>query len=315
MHAIIYRWPRYLISLFLIITLNFALPRMMPGDPIANLIGESAYVSEATILEITETLGLNRPLHEQFILYLQSLARFDLGYSYLLHAEVSSIIIERMIWTLSFVGIATLIGVVLGVLLGAVAGMSRSKKSSQLWTYGSIAVSSTPPYFLGLIALSVFSFHLGLFPLKGAPATGGILTWLHHLALPIAVLALFIAARNCLIMRGSVIQELHEHYPLYAKAKGLTEGMVLRRHILKNASLPVITQIALDIGFIFSGALFIEIVFSMPGMGMLIYDAVLSRDYPILEGCLLVIAIMVILANIAADILYGIIDPRIRRGE
>ncbi|NLB01754.1 MAG: ABC transporter permease [Methanomicrobiales archaeon] len=312
MHITFYRWSRYFFSLFFTICISFLLPRLMPGDPIANMIGQSAHVSDATIIELRQELGLDLPLPEQFLQYLVNIAHFDLGYSYTLHAPVSSIIMERMALTIPFVGIAIVIGIILGVPLGALAGMSRSKKTSILATYGSIALSSAPPYFLSLIALSILSFNFGLFPLKGVSATAGIIPWIHHLILPIAVLSSCIAARNCLIMRGSVIQETHEHYPLYAKAKGLTERMVLFQHIVKNASLPLITQVALDVGFILSGALFIEIVFSLPGMGMLTYDAVLSRDYPILEGSLLVIAIMVILTNIAADIIYGVIDPRIR---
>ena len=174
-----------------------------------------------------------------------------------------------------------------------------------LWIY------CTPPFFLSLIVLYVFAFKIGIFPLRGFYETGTFTDIAKHFFLPVLVLSLSLASRNYMIMRGSVIQEKGKLYILYARAKGLLNHSILFRHAFKNASLPLITLVALDIGFIISGALFVEIVFSMNGMGTLIFDALLARDYPVLQGIFLIITIMVVLANFLADIVYRIIDPRV----
>jgi peptide/nickel transport system permease protein len=181
-------------------------------------------------------------------------------------------------------------------------------------TFTAMTVSCTPPYFLALMALYIFVYRLGIFPFKGFYDTFTLGSVIHHMILPVAVMSLFSASRNFMVMRGSVIQEKEQLYALYAKAKGLRHNQVLLRHIFRNACLPIITQIALDFGFIFSGALFIEIVFSLNGLGTLIYDAVLGHDYPVLQGAFLLISFTVILGNLVADILYSVIDPRVRRG-
>jgi len=304
---------RYAISLLVVVVLTFALPRAMPGDPVMNIIGDDVWVSPAMLDAIRADIGLDRPVAEQFVSYLWSLLNFDLGYSYHLNAPVADLLVARMGWTLLFAGVAIVAGAAIGILAGALAGWRPETAKSRAATLAALAVSCTPPYFLALLFLSLFAFRLGLFPFKGLydVATPGSIA--HHLFLPVLVLTLFAAARNTLIMRGSVVQEKESLYALYARAKGLSDRAVLFGHVLKNASLPIITQIALDFGFIFSGALFVEIVFSLNGMGTLIYDAVLGRDYPLLQGAFLLIAVMVICMNLAADIVYHLVDPRIRR--
>jgi peptide/nickel transport system permease protein len=165
---------------------------------------------------------------------------------------------------------------------------------------------------MAILFLYFFAFKLGIFPLKGYYGTGTLPDIIWHLVLPVLVLTLFTSARNFVIMRGSVLQEKNRLYPLFARAKGLSDKQVLNRHVFWNASLPLITLIALDFGFIFSGALFIEIVFSMNGMGTLIYDSIKALDYPVLQGAFLVIALMIVSANILADITYSLVDPRVR---
>jgi len=313
LHSAVKKTLRYLSSFALIVTLNFALPRFMPGDPVKNLIGEDVYVSEAVMEEIRTELGLNRPLIEQFSAYLQGLLRFDLGYSYHLHSPVSEVLQARIGWTLLLVGVSVVLGAILGILLGAYAGWKPETKLNRGIYCGFIAISCTPPYFLALLFLGIFAFKLGLFPFKGFYDTPTIGSVAYHLFLPVSVLALFSASRNFLVMRGSVIQEKEQLYALYARAKGLYDTSILFRHVVKNASLPIITLLALDFGFLFSGALFIEIVFSLNGMGTLIYDAIIGKDYPLLQGAFLVIALSVLLANIFADLLYAAVDPRVRR--
>ncbi len=288
MSGITGKGTRYLASLALIIIINFTLPRLMPGgDPVKNLIGEDVYVSEQVMEELRAELGLDRPLYEQFASFVSDILHLDLGgYSYHLHAPVAEILLDRIGWTLLFVGSSVIIGAFAGSLLGALAGWKPEKRTSRVTGLAFIVFSCTPPYFLALLSLYIFSFRLGLFPSKGgfydAPEIGSIL---HHLFLPICVMSVFSASRNFLVMRGSVIQEKKELYALYARAKGLNDTGVLFRHVLKNSSLPIITLLALDFGFLFSGALFIEIIFSLNGMGTLIYGAIMGKDYPpLLQG-------------------------------
>lgn len=313
MSGIARKGTRYLASLVLITIINFTLPRLMPGDPVKNLIGEDVYVSENVMEELRAELGLDRPLYEQFNSFLSDLLHLDLGYSYHLHAPVADILLDRMSWTLLFVGVSAVIGALIGSLLGALAGWRPEKRTNRITDLAFVVLSCTPPYFLALLSLYLFSFKLGLFPSKGfydAPEMGSVL---HHLFLPVCVMSVFSASRNFLVMRGSVIQEKEQLYALYARAKGLNDIGILFRHIIKNASLPVVTLLALDFGFLFSGALFIEIIFSLNGMGTLIYSAIMGKDYPLLQGAFLVIALTALLANMLADLLYTLIDPRVRR--
>lgn len=303
---------RYLIALFIIISLNFLIPRVMPGDPLANLLGENFILSQSTVDELRSRLGLDKPLPAQFFDYWKSVLRLDLGYSYHFNQRVLTIILARMKWTLLLLIPSIILGAVAGTFLGALSGWRRNNMPNKLTTAFFLSIYSTPPYFLGIICLFLFSFKLALFPLKGFYGTGGIGDILLHLFLPILVMSAFSASRNYMLMRGSVIQEKGKLYAVYARAKGLHGDRILFRHVFKNASLPVITLVALDFGFLLSGALFVEIVFSLNGMGTLIYDALLSRDYPVLQGSLLIIAGMVVAANYVVDVIYRIVDPRVK---
>ncbi len=303
---------RYLLALFIIFTLNFAIPRAMPGDPVTNLLGENFTADQATIQELKTELGLDKPLAVQYLDYWKDILTLRLGYSYHFNQKVFTIIFNRMKWTLALLLPSILLGAILGAMLGALSGWKKNNLGNKATTWAFLAVYSSPPYFLGIIFLYVFSFKWGLFPFKGFYDTGTFLDILQHLFLPVLIMSAFITSRNYMIMRGSVLIEKEKLYVVYARAKGLFGKAILYRHIFKNASLPVITLIALDFGFLLSGALFVEIVFSMNGMGTLIYEALLSRDYPVLQGCFLVITIMVIAANFIADSLYSFIDPRVR---
>jgi peptide/nickel transport system permease protein len=303
---------RYLLALFIIFTLNFIIPRTMPGDPVAHLLGENFNASGAMIQELRQELGLDKPLPAQYLDYWKNIFTLRLGYSYHFNQNVVALIFARMKWTLALLVPSILLGAVLGTLLGALSGWKKNNLGNKATTWAFLAIYSSPPYFLGIVLLYVFSYKWGLLPFKGFYESGTFLDVLQHLFLPILIMSAFTASRNYMIMRGSVLIEKEKLYVVYARAKGLYGNAILFRHIFKNASPPVITLIALDFGFLLSGALFVEIVFSMNGMGTLIYDALLSRDYPVLQGCFLIITIMVIAANFTADILYGFIDPRMR---
>jgi len=306
------RAGRYIIALVIIFSLNFIIPRSMPGDPLTNLLGEDVVLTDSAVAELRSEMGLDRSWSQQYLDYWWGILHLDLGYSFHLHAPVSEIIFSRMKWTLLLALPSLILGAVLGTILGALAGWRSKSRRAKMQTALILSIYCTPPYFLSLLALYLFSFKLALFPLKGFYATGSAVDIAHHLFLPIMVMTLFSLSRNYMIMRGSVLQEKSSLYAAYARAKGLYDYEILFRHIFKNALLPIITLLAMDFGFILSGALFIEIVFSMNGMGNLIYDALLSRDFPMLQGSFLVITIMVVSANLLADLLYSRLDPRVR---
>jgi peptide/nickel transport system permease protein len=303
---------RYLLAVFLIATINFILPRAMPGDPVLNLLGEDFLITEEQVEDMRAELGLDQPLHIQYLKYWQDLLKLDFGYSYHFNEDVTGLVAGRVGWTLLLVGPAILLGAVVGGFSGALAGWHVGRPQEKVATTIALMLYATPPYFLALILLYLFAFAHPLFPLKGFYSTGTWTDILKHLTLPVAALALFSSSRNYMIMRGSVLQEKKRLYVSYARAKGLVGASVLFKHVAQNASPPLVTLIALDFGFIFSGALFVEIIFSMNGMGVLIFDALMSRDYPVLQGSFLIITFMVIAANMVADLLYGWIDPRVR---
>jgi peptide/nickel transport system permease protein len=303
---------RYLLALVIIFTLNFIIPRAMPGDPLTNLLGEEFTLSPTALQELRTELGLDKPLAAQFFHYWKNILHLDLGYSYHFNRNVSSLIVSRLKWTLLLLVPSIIMGTILGTFLGSLSGWRKNTLPNKTMTWFFLAVYSSPPYFLGIIFLYIFSFKWGLFPFRGFYTTGTAGDILQHLFLPFLIMSGFAASRNYMIMRGSVVIEKEKLYALFAKAKGLLGNAILFRHVFKNAVLPVLTLVALDFGFLLSGALFVEIIFSMNGMGTLIYESLLSRDYPALQGCFLVITIMVVGANFIADIFYGLIDPRVR---
>jgi len=306
---------RYLVALFIIVSLNFVLPRAMPGDPVTKLLGEDLLVTPQTLQELKIELGLDKPLLRQYQEYWQNLLHLRLGYSYHFNQKVDVLILSRMKWTLFLLLPSILLAALIGTLAGALSGWWKNTPLNKAMTLFFLALYSNPPFFLGMMLLYLFSFRLGWLPFRGFYDTGSLLDILRHLLLPILVLSAFASSRNYMITRGSVITEKEKLYVVSARAMGLLGHSILFRHVFRNASLPVITLVALDFGFLLSGALLVEIVFSMNGMGTLIYEALLSRDYPVLQGCFLVITVMVVGANFAADILYTLVDPRTREGR
>ena len=312
---------RYIISFFIIVTLIFIIPRMMPGDPFVSLLGEEVYYRSPDLVEeLKAQYGLDRPLPEQYISYLDNLVQGNLGYSFHYSQPVWDVIAYKMKWTFVLLIPSVILGALLGIVVGAAVGWRRASGRDTGITSLFLFLYSMPHYWLAMLFVLIFAFYLGLFPLSGI--TGGGLAGvdkfrdvLWHMALPVFVLTIFGAAYNYFIMRSAVIQVSAEGFVLAARAKGLMERDVLFRHVLRNAMLPLVTVIALDFGFMVSGALLVEIVFSWGGMGTLVYDAVMARDYPLLHGSFLVIAVCVLAANFLADAMYSVLDPRIHGGE
>ncbi|MGH2452328.1 MAG: ABC transporter permease [bacterium] len=313
---------QYALVLLFAITLNFLLPRMMPGSPLIFLAGEDvSFLNAEQRTALVQSLGLDRPLWAQYGRYLGQLARGDLGHSFQKGRPISEIIAERLPWTLLLVGLSLLAATLVGIAWGALAAWRRGT----LLDLGSLGVSmffeSTPSFWLGMIFIALFAAGLRWFPIFGAVTPGAILdgwafvsnvAW--HLVLPLATLTLITIPGMFLIMRYSMLTVLGEQYIATARAKGMEERRVLFRHAIRNALLPVATVFMLNVGFVVSGATVIETVFSYPGVGRLLYEAVLNRDYPVIQATFFIITISVIAANVVADLLYPLIDPRVRRG-
>lgn len=313
-----------LLTVFLVATFNFFLIRFMPGDPLEHLVGEEDYLyltsAHPEILEELETeYGLDGTLWEQYSAYLGRLIRGDLGQSYKNKTAVLPVILQRLERTFRLILPATVLAAVFGTLLGAAAGWREGSRLDRWISRLSLVVYSVPGYCLGMLGLMVFCFWLGLVP-SGGMASGGLtgtayfrdVLW--HMALPVGVLTLSKSSYLLPMMRSSVLQAKKEDYALVAKTKGLRDRRILLRHIFPNAALPMIAIITMEIGFIVSGSMMVEQIFNWDGMGLLVYRAIGGNDYPVLQGCLLVLTVCVVLANLLSDLLCAMLDPRIKDG-
>lgn len=312
---------RYLLAFIAVVMLSFFIPRFMPGDPAVNLLGgDYAYISSEAMQNMRIELGLDKPLHLQFLLYLINLLQGDWGRSFHYAQPIFPIICYRLQWTLVLMVPSIVLGSVLGMVMGSLAGWRKGGQFDVAASALLLLLYSTPGYWLAMLFALIVGFYLGLLPFYGMTSSDSIgleraLDISRHMILPVLVLTIYKAAHNFLIARSSIIQVSVEGYILTARAKGLGEMAILFRHVLKNAMLPLVTVVAMDVGFMLSGTLLVEIVFSWNGMGTLIYNSVATRDYLMLNGCLIIISICVIASNLLADFFYYLLDPRIRGGE
>ncbi len=317
------RAVQYGVLIFLTVALNFFLPRAMPGSPLAYLAGEDVGLMSAEVRrEVLARHALDLPLGTQFARYLGNLVRGDLGHSYQRGRPVAEIIAERLPWTLLLTATSLVLSTLIGVALGAWAAWRRGQSSDLSLLLVVMFFRSMPSFWIAVILVAVFAVGLGWFPIYGAytpwlVATGWerVLNVLRHLALPVLSLTLIGSAETFLVMRYAMLDVLGEDYIATARAKGLSERVVLYKHALRNALLPVATVFMLNLGFTVSGATVIETVFAYPGLGRLMYEAVLSRDYPLLQASFLVVTLAVVLANLLADLLYPLLDPRVRLSD
>jgi len=269
--------------------------------------------------ELVERFALDQPWWQQFAAYLSTLFTGDLGYSYYYNAPVLEVILGRLPWTLLLVGTALIISTLLGIVLGIESGWRRSSQRDKSLLTGLMALSGFPDFFVGILLLIGFGITLGIFPLSGAITpysgfTGAALALdiLHHLFLPLTALTLCHIGGSYLLTRNTMVTVLKKPYMLVARAKGLSEFVMRYRHAGRNALLPVITRAGIQLGRMVTGVLFIEIVFAYPGLGHLVYEALLARDYPVLQGVLLIVAFSVLIADFLVDVSYSKLDPRIR---
>jgi peptide/nickel transport system permease protein len=310
---ILRRSLRYAISLMALLLLNFCLPRMMPGDPVVHLLGvDDAVRFPQMAAELKARYGLDRSLPEQLALYVRALAVGDLGHSFHYGVPVAGLVWRRLLWTLVLVVPALGLGGLLAGAVGAAAGWRGGSGWERAVTLGFLALRSVPQYGLAMLALFFLAFRLDAFPLGGLSTDGGATDVIYHAALPVLVLGVSSTAHLFLVMRNTVDDVRHRAFVTAAQARGLSSGAVLWRHVVPNALLPFLSLFALGLGFSVAGALLVEVVFSWPGMGTLILAAVEARDYPLLQGCFLLVTLSVLLANWISDVLAGVLDPRLR---
>lgn len=313
------RLGQYLLVLWAAVTLNFALPYLAPGDPVQYLYGgEEGNLAPEYVAQIRQAYGLDRSVLQQYLSFWGGLLRGDLGMSVGHNRPVSDVLIEKLPWTLALVGTAMVIAAVLGTLLGTWAAWRRGTKRETATVTGVLAVDSMPGFWIGMILIAVFSVQLGWFPSYGAaPIDASGWSWFTAVAvrmvLPVVTLVIASVGGFFLLARASTVSVLDEPFIRLARAKGLSERGVALGHALRNALLPVFTSLTLTAGTLLSGAVVVESVFAYPGLGKLTYDAVTTRDYPLLQGAFLLATLGIIGANILADLAYPLIDPRVRR--
>ena len=302
-----------------VVVLNFFLIHLAPGDPAEVLAGEMGGVTEEILAEIRQTYGLDKPIHVQLFVYLKGVLHGDLGQSFYFNTPVLGLILERLPATILLVVSALVMSVCIGTYLGVLASRKPDGFASAAITVLSLVGYAAPVFWTGLMLIILFAWLLPIFPTSGMATfglSGGPVAYaldvLHHLVLPATSLAIIYIAQYSRITRASMLEVLGSDYVRTARAKGLPEKVVLYKHALRNAVLPVITLVGLQIGNLISGAVLVETVFNWPGLGTLAFDSILARDYPTVLGLLLISSLVVIVANLLADLGYQYADPRIR---
>ncbi|TLW94533.1 ABC transporter permease [Saccharomonospora piscinae] len=304
-----------LASFALVVVLGFLLFRMIPGDPVATMT-RNRPTSPEQLAALRERLGVDEPVARQFADYVLGLLTGDLGVSYVYNRPVAAMIGERLWPTVLLVGTATVLAVVLGLWLGARAAWRRGGVFDRVSTGVALTLWSVPQFWLGLLLLIATQ---GLFPSRGMRSpvvpddpVAQVLDVAHHLVLPCVTLLAVVYAQYMLVMRSSLLEEMGSDYLTTARAKGLREDLVRRRHAVPNALLPTVTLVFLQFGMVVSGTVTVETVFSWPGLGLLTYEALRGPDLPLLQGVFVVLASSVLVMNLVAELLYRVLDPRVR---
>jgi peptide/nickel transport system permease protein len=336
-----------LVTIFLIVTLNFVLFRMMPGSP-ERILLRNPYLSPEVIEATREAWGLNDPLFpivietepeadcvfgpgcrldayltadNQLFAYYGAILQGDLGYSFKYRGQPVTEVISTFLWpTLLLIGIAEVFAIVIGLAIGSYAGWKRGGYGDRIGSGMSLILYSMPYFVIGMPLIIIFANTLGWFPTSGMWTLGAtytspldaLLDLASHLVLPVATVALGLIGGYSILMRSSIIETRAEDYITTARAKGLADNRILRAHAFPNALLPMVTIIAINLGYVVAGAITAEVVFNWPGLGTLTVEALAARDYPVLQGIFLLVSIAVVVANFLADIIYGFLDPRVR---
>lgn len=311
---------QYLLVFIVAVTLNFLLPRFMPGNPLALIAGvDVGLLSPEQRAQVIANAGLDQPLFAQYFAYWGDLFRLDFGFSFRQNRPIIDMIAERLPWTLLITGASLGVSALIGVVLGAASAWRRGRPTDVGMLSLMIALESLPSFWLGMLLVSIFAVQLGWLPSFGAITPAGrldgmdaILDVVSHAILPVLTLSVLSVPGVYLTMRYSMLSVLGEDFIRTARAKGASERRVLFRHVARNALAPVVTVLALRLGYAFGGTVVIETVFSYPGLGRLVFESVSGRDYPVMQATFLVFTVAVLLANLLADLLYPLLDPRTR---
>jgi peptide/nickel transport system permease protein len=290
-------------ALWLVLTLVFLMIHIVPGDPVEQMLGEGA--APGQVVQLRHLLGLDLPLHLQYSHYLWQLAKGDLGQSFKFQAPVRRIIFERYPATLQLAFLALVVCAVIAISAGMLAANRRGQAADRCVGVFTLFGLAFPNFALGPVLILLFSIELGLLPVSGR---GGPLYYI----LPAATLGVALAAILTRMVRGAMLEELSSDYVRTARAKGLSTQVVLFRHAFRNALIPIVTILGLQFGTLLAGTIVTETIFSWPGIGRLTVQAISARDYPLLQGCILVIAVSYVAVNLLTDLLYAVIDPRVR---
>jgi peptide/nickel transport system permease protein len=297
--------------LFIVSLISFGLMRLIPGDPAASIAGPSA--TPAQIDQLRRDLGLDEPLLMQLLHYYQGLLQGDFGKSLLLGKGVLAATLERLPVTIGLSLYALVLTLLIGVTSGIIAALRQNTWVDQVAMMIAMLGISIPNFFLGLLMIIFFAVQLGWLPSGGyVPFSQDPIGWLRSTTMPAISLALLQAGLLARITRSGMLEVLRQDYVRTARAKGLPERQVILKHALANALIPIVTVIGIIISLLLSGAVVTEALFSLPGMGQLLTQAVLSRDYPMVQGGLLLVTTFLVVVNILVDILYAMIDPRVR---
>ncbi len=301
-----------------IVVLNFALLHLAPGDAADVLAGEAGSATPEHMAQLRQKFGLDQPLYIQLVVYLKHVLALDLGYSFRHGMTVSDLIVSRLGPTLLLMLTVFALSVGLGVLLGAIAARNLNRWRDNVISMLAVLAYATPVFWAGLMLIVVFSIKLGWFPTSGMEQIAAfnqglarVLDIARHLALPAVSLTLFYLALYTRLMRASVLDQYAMDYVVTARAKGLTERQIARRHVLRNAALPVVTMAGVQIGALLGGAVVVETVFAWPGLGLLAYESLFARDINLLLGIFFISAVLVVVVNLLVDLVYSLLDPRI----
>ena len=304
--------------LLAIATLNFVLLHMAPGDAADIIAGQMGHATPESVAALRQEFGLDKPLWQQYLIYVAKLATLDLGHSFVYQVPVSTLILDRLPATLALMIPALVIAIGLGVVLGVIAARNRGRWIDSVVSVGALVIYATPVFWLGLMLIVFFSIRLGVLPSGGATDVRAGYTGFayavdlaRHLVLPVLTMALFYVAIYTRLMRASMLEVYSLDFITTARAKGVSEGAIAWRHTARNALLPVVTLAGLQFGHLLGGSVLVETVFGWPGLGRLVFDSLLQRDLNLLLGILFVSSVVVVLANLAADLTYGFLDPRI----
>ncbi len=293
-------------TLLVILVVTFTIVRLLPGDPASAMIGDRA--TDADVARINKELGLDQPLPVQFVYFVRQVATGNLGNSYAMHAPVTSVIAERLPVTLLLTGMAALFAIIMAIPLAFISALKRNSATDITIRGASQVTLSMPSFYIGLVLLTIFAAQLHWFPVGGYGDSFG--QRVYHLFLPALTLAVSITSVLIGSLRNSIIAVLDAEYVTFARAKGLSTRVILMRHVLRNSLIPMLSLFALNIGTTIGSAVITETVFAVPGIARLMVDSIFSRDYPMIQGLVIVLSVLVSLIFLITDIVQVMIDPR-----